>query len=110
MTPTEKELAQRYVRQGFDWIKEHGAKYDIYLSRIDPGALFVNSMDRCALAQASERPFDEILFILYTDGVHHQDGNTTKWCKERGFLPFGYDGADFIDQHWRELIAQDREE
>ncbi len=109
MTPGEKELAQRYAQQGFDWIKEHGAKYDVQLSRIDPSTLFVNTMNLCPLAQASGQDFGDILLVLYREGVH-RDGTSTGWCREHGFLPFGYDGGHFLDLQWRKLIAHDRSE
>jgi len=104
----DQELAQHYVQQGFDWIKEHGATYDIQLSRVDPATLSINSMDRCILAQAAAQPFEKILYFLYVDGVHEGNGrNTCDWIRRHGFVDFADEGI--TKQHWLHLIAQDAE-
>lgn len=96
----DQDLARQYVQQGFDWIKEHGATYDIQLDRVDPATLSINDPDLCILTQASGRPFDEILYAMYLDGV---PGG--QWAKEHGFC--GFEDEDVTTQHWLYLIAQD---
>jgi hypothetical protein len=101
----DQELAQHYVQQGFDWIKEHGATYDIQLSRVDPATLSINSMDHCILAQAAGRSFEEILYTLYLDGVCEGTGGKGAWIRRHGFI--GFTDEVSTEQHWLHLIAQD---
>lgn len=104
----DQDLARHYVQQGFDWIKEHGATYDIQLSRVDPATLSINNMDYCILTQAAGRPFEEILYTLYLDGVHDRYGRSkSDWVLTHGFL--GFNDQEATEQHWLYLIAQDAE-
>lgn len=101
----DKERIRSYVKQGFDWVKEHGDEHDIQLSRIDLNTLTINSMDLCVLAQASRRPFAEILYALYLANVH--DGGTA-WCENHGFIATGdEDLVAYTDECWRRLLEEE---
>lgn len=96
---TDEERIRRNVKRGFDWVKEHGAKYGIQLDRIDLNTLDINSLDQCVLAQASGHSFDDILYMLYLANAHEK---VSTWCEDHGFV-----GGDYTDECWRRLLELD---
>jgi hypothetical protein len=102
MSTAEQGRIRSNVKRGYDWVTEHGAKYDILLDRVDVNTLSINTMDHCVLAQGSGRNFEDILYTLYLANAHEK---VSTWCEDHGFVGVG-DG-EYTEECWRRLLELD---
>ena len=116
MINTLEQDVRECVQRGYDWLLTEGPGRDLFLSRVNPETLEVDTVHACVMAQAaggSEPNYGTGMMRVVDELPGGRKGHTVNgqrtfaWAKSHGFLSLDDDtGGEITNRIWRELLTQ----